>query len=363
MNENRTTHRSGRTAVRLAVVLCLMLVVSLLPLAAYGVVAPVTHADVQVSYLDSAAISLDATGAAHTYLSLDGAPAVESLSCTTSVYGSHVLKFWSVDAGGVSEATITAPFFVDDDIHPTIVSDATGSYVLAASITATATDNFNGSGIDFLCYRVDGKNYVQVSPPSASAAARLFFARLAAISGTAASFGPPDLPNYDNPPVPHYGTNCAGCHALIQDGGETGPGGTFSKSITVTGIGTHTVEFWTQDVARNESAHVTSTFTISKVATSLTIARSKSSIYRYHYVTISGKLAGGVPAGAPVVLQIKSPGSSSYRTLSTRTTAADGSWSYRVKLSKRGRCYFRARYAGTADYASCSSRSIYVTVK
>lgn len=374
MNDTRSTNRRGLVRPRLAVVLCLLLVVSLVPMWAYAAAPFVrgTWSNAETSYLNSAVITLATTGTpTATYFKLDGGAATEGKSLTTGVYGAHTLDFWSVGGPG-TEPTTTVKFFVDEDVAPVLACDAKDTYVLSASITCTATDNFNGSGLDFMCYRVDGKNYVQVSSTAAATAARLFFARLASVGGQVAQRIAVD----PNVPPTHgtagYGTDCGMCHDIISGGGTGGGDGGgdtgtttptgMKKSIAVTGLGTHKVEFWAQDVARNVSTHFTKTFTITKAPTTLSLVRSKASVDRYRSLKLSGVLTGGVPAGGKVVLKVKSPGASTYRTLTTRTTLADGSWSYTLKPSKHGRYYFKASYAGDGSYLAATCVPPYVSV-
>lgn len=359
MNETRSTHRHGRTKARLAAVLCLLLVVGLLPMAAFAVPATVT--DVQPTYLNSATISLTP---ACTY-KLDAGPTVgPATSVTTSVYGPHVLALnttWKDAATGTTQTVMTIPFFVDDDVAPDVTCDAAASYVMTASITVTATDNFNGSGVDSLYYRVDGGNLVQVVSPASAASAKLLFARLPKI----AVITPPPLTTYDQtPPHGDYGA-CGMCHELVGPGPEPtstpAPAGT--KTFVVTGVGSHTVEYWAQDIARNASAHVTKTFTIAKQSTTLTIKSNHSSTTRNHTIVLSGSLKPGLPANQHVVVQWRKSGSSVWRGLSTRHTSATGAYSYSYKVTSKGKFYFRATYSGSAAFAAKTSSSVAVNVK
>src|SRR5450756_1279016 len=211
MNDTRSTNRGRRILVRIAVVLCLLLAAGVLPMAAFA--APTTVSDVEATYLNTATINLMATPPiAKTFNQLDDGAVAEGASATTSIYGAHVLKFWSTDTSGV-EATVTAPFFVDDSVLPVVGSDCEASYTTTATIELTATDNFNGSGVDFLCYRVDGGAISTVFPPASVQAAKLLFAGIAAIKVSGVQAMPPVDPS-KTPPHVDRGA-CVNCHALI----------------------------------------------------------------------------------------------------------------------------------------------------
>ena len=365
MNDKRSTHRGGRIRGRFAVVFCLMSAAVLLPLLAFA--APRTISDVSASYLNNATITLSATGASATFCQLDKGAAVATTSVSTSAYGPHVLKFWSRDATGVLEATCSAPFFVDEDVAPTVECDAVGSYVVSATICMTATDNFNGSGVDFVCYRVDGGAYKTAVSPASVAAVKLLVSRLAKVK-VAAELTVIDPPVDPTLPPPHIDHGpCVTCHDLITPTPEPtstpGPDETLCPDVTVTGIGTHTIEFWAQDVARNATAHVTKTFAIVKTATSLSIKTNHASVLRNRSVVLSGKLLPGLPAASHVVVQMRKAGTTKWVNLSTRSTSLAGAWSYTRKLTTRGKFYFRATFAGNSTFGSRNSAMVTVTVK
>jgi hypothetical protein len=364
MNEKCSTYRRGHFHGRLAVVFCLMLAAALLPVSAFG--APRTNSDVSATYLNSATITLSATGANATFCQLDTKDAVAATSITTGVYGPHVLSFWSTDSSGTVETAIKAPFFVDEDVPPTIVCDARDSYTATASITMTATDNFNGSGVDFVCYRVDGGAYETAVSPASVAATKLLIARMAKVQVAPTAIDPPVDPTL---PPPHADRGpCATCHDLIdvtppEPTSTPGPDVTLSPSVTVGGAGAHTLEYWAQDIARNVTVHVTKSFTIGGQATTLSLRTNHASVTRNHSVVLSGMLKPGLPAGSPVVVQMRKSGSSTWVTLSTRSTSASGAWSYSRKLTSKGKFYFHATFAGSSSFGSNTSQWIAVTVK
>ena len=384
MNETRSTHRRGRISGRLAVVLCLLLVVAVLPLAAASA-TPATLTDAQAAYINSATITLTP---ACSYR-LDGGPVMDATTAvTTSVYGSHVLSLnttWKDYPTGTTQTVMTIPFYVDDDVLPAITCDAAASYVTTSPVTMTltATDNFNGSDIDSVYYRIDGGNLVQVVSNASNAATQLLISRLPQV--VAAKLVAVD-PN-SALPTPHLGgaatpDQCVNCHDIIGTTPEPTstpePTGTpvphgLRKVVTVTGLGTHTIEYWAADIARNASAHVTKTFTITApvvpvvpvvpAATTLTIKSNHASTYRSHTIVLSGSLKPGVPLNSNVLLQYKKPGTTPWVTLSTRHTSSTGAWSYSYKVTKKGSYYFRAVYLGTSAFMPKTSSWIRVSVK
>ena len=263
MNDTLSTNRGRRIAARIAVVLCLLVAVGVLPAAAFA--TPQTVSDVSASYLNSATINLMATGSiAKTFNQLDDGVVAEGASATTSVYGAHVLKFWSVDTAGVVEATVTAQFFVDDDMLPMVLSNTKAKYTTAATIKLVATDNVDGSGVDYLCYRVDGRAISTVMAPAAAQVARLLFAALPAVKVPGVKAMAPVDPTQ---PPPHADRGaCASCHTLITPVPPPTPvpGGGVSARVVVRGTGTHKLEYWAQDMVGNASTHVIKTFRIAK---------------------------------------------------------------------------------------------------
>ncbi len=362
MNETRSTHRHGRTKARLAAVLCLLLVVGLLPMAAFAV--PATITDAQAMYLNSATIKLTP---ACTY-KLDGGQTVgPATSVTTSIYGPHELALntiWKDMATGTTQTVMTIPFFVDDDVAPDVTCDAAASYVMAASITVTATDNFNGSGVDSLYYRVDGGNLVQVVSPAAATAAKVLFARLPKV----AALTPPPLTTFDQtPPHGDYGA-CGMCHELVGPGPEPtstpAPAGT--KTFAVTGVGSHTVEYWAQDIARNSSVHVTKTFTIgadapTQLATSLGIVASRTSVPRGTRVYFHGVIKPNMPNGTHIGFYVRKSTSSVWHLVSTRHSFGSRQWNYYYHPgAAHGTYYIRVKYSGNSAFAASTSKTIKV---
>ena len=129
-------------------------------------VAPTTTSDAVASYNNTALIHLTATdntggsGVASTFYQLDGGATTAGTSVSVTTYGSHTLRFWSVDNAGNTETANAVTFFVNDTIAPTTTSNVQASYVGTATIALTATDNTGGSGVASTHYSVDGGSFV-----------------------------------------------------------------------------------------------------------------------------------------------------------------------------------------------------------
>ena len=131
-----------------------------------------------------------------------------------------------------------------------------------------------------------------------------------------------------------------------------------TEKDTKLSIGTHTVKFWAQDVNGNVEAQNTATFTVNPA---LTLARSASVVVAGKYFTLSGALR---PAGVyKVVVQAKKPGASAFKTLTTRTTDAEGAYSYRYRTSTEGTWSFRAQFTDAKTALSATSATVKLRVK
>ena len=366
MNEKRSTYRSGRIRGRLAGVFCLMLAAVLLPVLAFA--APRTNSDVKAVYLNNAVITLSATGANATYCQLDNGAVVATTMCSTGVYGPHVLTFWSTDA--TVETAVNAPFFVDEDVAPTLECNAVASYVATASITITATDNFHGSGVDFVCYRVDGGAYQTALSPASVAATKLLVARLAKVQVGLVDLMAPVDPTL---PPPHGDRGaCASCHDIIVPTPEPTstpePVVTMSPSVTITGTGTHTLEYWAQDLARNTTAHVTKTFVITPqaipavmIATKLTMNVNPTTLKLGRSAHFFGVIAPNMPDRTPIRLMVRKAGQTKWTNLApyVRTYSAHH-WSRYYHPNTRGTYYFKVQFAATAQFLGTTSRVVTV---
>ena len=75
---------------------------------------------------------------------------------TISGDATHTFSYWSVDNATNKETTHTSNVFRIDTTPPTTVSNAASSYNGTATVSLTATDGVNGSGVANTYYKVDG---------------------------------------------------------------------------------------------------------------------------------------------------------------------------------------------------------------
>ena len=138
---------------------------------------------------------------AHTYYILDGAAQAEGKSVSTNTLGSHTLEFWSVDVAGNVEAHKSAAFTVTSPPPPPpdTVAPVTTSNAKATYVSSAAI----------------------------------------ALSATDAGSG-----------VAHT--------YYILDGAAQAEG----KNITTNVLGSHTLEFWSEDTSGNVEAHKNATFAV-----------------------------------------------------------------------------------------------------
>ena len=252
-------------------------------------IAPATMSDAQTTYTDSATITLTAadnpggSGVESTHYILDGGTETTGTVVTVSTAGSHTLEFWSVDvAGNVETPHTTVSFTVTDSIAPATASDAQFAYVDSATITLTAADNPGGSGVEATHYILDsgaeatgtivtvaavGSHTLEFwsvdnagnaeTPhttitfaigdsiaPATTSDAQTTYVDSATITLTAA----------DNP----GGSGVEATHYILDSGAEA-----TGTIVTVAAVGSHTLEFWSVDVAGNaETPHTTVSFTV-----------------------------------------------------------------------------------------------------
>ncbi len=252
--------------------------------------APVTTSNAAATYVSTAAINLTATdagsGVAATYYKLDGGAQVAGTVVSVSALGAHTLEFWSTDKAGNIEVhktanfTITAPVVLDTTA-PVTVSDAKAAYVSSAAIKFTATDA--GSGVVATYYVLDGG--LQMSGTlanvtvlgahtlqfwSVDAAGNTELRKTAAFTITAPVVVDTTAPSTTSDAKLTYVTSAAikltatdagsgvASTYYILDGGVQ----TVGTMVSVTTTGTHTLEFWSTDVAGNTEARNTTSFTV-----------------------------------------------------------------------------------------------------
>ena len=366
------------------------------------VTPPVTHSDAVATYSDSALIHLTATdnvggsGVASTFHQLDGGPVTTGTSVSVATYGSHTLRFWSIDNAGNIETANAVTFFVNDTIAPTTTSNAVASYAGTATITLTATDNTGGSGVASTHYSVDGAVLVagtHVTVTGIGGHTLAFFSTDVAgnqeatktVGFNVTAPPPPDttpptttsdaVASYDNVAVIHLtatdnvgGSGVASTHYSVD-----GAAFVVGSTVTVTSVGTHTLAFYSTDVAGNQEATNQVTFAIVAVGPQPSrLSKSPSSsglvVVRHHGVanlTFSATLesSAGVPIGGePVVLQ-RSANGVAWTNVATRSTNGSGAVSVALVFKGAGVGYWRWLFTGDSSWAAASTSRTTITVR
>jgi hypothetical protein len=362
-------------------------------------IAPTTTSDAVASYAGVASVRLTATdnvggsGVSATYYRLDGAAQTAGNSVSVSAIGYHTLQFWSVDVAGNVETPTSVSFWVTvpDTTPPHTTSDAVAAYAGSATVRLSATDS--QSAIYATYYRLDGAlaaigTVVTVTSPGAHTLEfwSVDAAGMVETSHHTAAFtieAVPDLtpPVTSSDAVMAYagpavislratdigGSGVAATYFVLDGGAETA-----GSVVTVSSLGTHTLEFWSVDGAGNtESPRRTATFSIvaapvlpaAPVPTAITIARSTSAVRLPKPFVLSGRLTPGGYRD-PCVVEVKKPNSPRWSYSSARLAyTASGDWWYRYTPKLRGTYLFRARFAGDAIRTSSVSGVVGVAVR
>jgi hypothetical protein len=361
--------------------------------------APTTTSDAKVTYLSAATILLTATdnvggsGIAHTYYILDGTPQAEGTIIGASGAGSHTLSFWSVDvAGNVEVATpvtfeITAPPVpVPDTTAPTTTSDAKATYVSAATILLTATDNAGGSGVAHTYYVVDGTPQAEGTTVNASGVGShtLSFWSVDVAGNT--EVATPVTFEITAPPVPvpdttaptttsdakaTYVGSASIALTAVDNAGGSGVAHTYyildgapqaeGLLVSTSGVGSHTLSFWSVDVAGNIEVATDTSFdvTAAPVPTTVTCTIDSMKSGRSHghrVMRLTGTITPG-QVGDHAYLYVQKPHSHRWTRVATLTaTAGNGNggatWSYTFKMKTRGTYHFQVRPVATSSQAA-----------
>jgi len=337
--------------------------------------APVTTSNAAATYVSTAAIKLTATdvgtGVANTYYKLDGSVQTSGTAITTSVLGAHTIEFWSVDKAGNIEAhktasfTVTAPVVLDTTA-PVTTSNAVANYVSNALITFSATDA--GTGVANTYYILDGGlqtagKSVAVSALGAhtlqfwsvDAAGNTELRKTAAFTITAPVVVDTTAPVTVSDAKATYvasaaikltatdaGSGVANTYYILDGGVQTA-----GTAVSVTTTGTHTLQFWSTDVAGNAEARKTASFTVTDAVVKppvtdtyvTTVTTKISKDYRGRVATLTNKVTGkkftavvtskgyavfkNVPAGSYKVTVKTKKGTKTIRTITVKAPVVD----------------------------------------
>lgn len=141
---------------------------------------------------------------------------------------------------------------------------------------------------------------------------------------------------------------------------------TAGTMIDVSSVGTHSIEFWSVDVAGNAETGKAADFAVTPPppppvtsASSVSIRSSSYTGRRGGIVWLSGRLA---PSGVrdAVTVYVQRPGSTVWSRLCMRGVSRGGSWLVRYPLGLSGIHSFKVQFRGDALRAPGSSRVISV---
>lgn len=243
---------------------------------------PKTLDDHLPAYSETAFIRLYGTdthsGPDETRYVLDGGPETIGGAVMTTETGSHTLQYWSTDKAGNTESPRSVTFSVGGDMDPpvTMAIAPTGWQLPPTSVELTAVDDI--SGVEQTFYSTDGSyptvvygGWFEITATgthiikfrSVDAAGNKEAPKFTAVwvdgtppvTASSVVTGSTSATVTLTPVDPHSGV--ASTYYSVDGGAEkTG------KLVTVSGAGTHTVEFWSADKLGNAEAPESVTFLI-----------------------------------------------------------------------------------------------------
>ena len=259
--------------------------------------APWTSSDARASYEGAARITFSATdggkiGVATTFHKLDGAPAARGDVAVITEAGAHSIEFWSVDQNGNEETPHKSASFTTttDTVAPVTTSDAKAAYEGPAMITLSAIDA-STMGVRSTHYTLNGGSMmsgaaISIAPPATGTDTYTLEFWSDDYSGNAET---PNTATFTvtrdvTPPV----TTCDAVGGSTYIGGQTFTlsasdgngtgvagtwyqldGGAWTKSTSIpvaapsSGTAPHTISWYSRDVAGNQEATSSVSFSIS----------------------------------------------------------------------------------------------------
>lgn len=159
------------------------------------------------------------------------------------------------------------------------------------------------------------------------------------------------------------GTHAAGVTVKLYDGATlvgtsvTDASGNYAFAYAQTAAKTYTVKWARSSKAASDlSVSATVAMDVAKVATDLDVSISRTSVTRGGSYTLSGDIDPDF--AAPILVQYKAPGTTTYRTLTTVTASSTGSFKVTRKTSSRttrGTWTWRVKFAGDATHLGSSA--------
>jgi hypothetical protein len=312
----------------------------------------------------SVQVSLGATdptsGVATTFYSLDGgAPLIYSGAFTVSGEGTHSVSFHSVDTAGNVEAAETDTIKIDS-VKPTTIDSLSGTlgtegWYTSSSVNVTLSAADAASGVAATYYSVDGANFLAYDgafpvtgegshtvslysvdnagniESSHSDTFKIDSVKPATIDGLSGTLGSNGYFTSSSVGVTLTSSDAtSGVAAMYYsvDGGSATP---YTAPFTVSGEGSHTITFYSVDIAGNTEATESDTIRIDSVAPAapstpvLTAASDSGSSNSDGFTNVKRPtFTGTAEAGSTVTVR------DGDIVLGTTTVAMDGSWSFTV---------------------------------
>ncbi len=254
-----------------------------------------------------------------------------------------------------------------------------GEYTSATVNTLAGADLWGRANVNEQFYTADGSGSVH-NPPYILAGLVKAAQLAKSIDGTFAAISAPGSVAADTvfgisgTLVNGDGTRAATATVSLWTGSTqvasttTDANGNFAFMLAEASSTTYTMK-WQRSSNTITWLSKTATVSVIKTTTRLSIARSASAITLGRSVSLSGELerspftADHDLTGASVRIQARRPGTTTWTTLTTKTTNSDGRYAYAYKPNRRGTWLFRATYGGSSVYASATSPSISVVVR
>ena len=95
---------------------------------------------------------------------------------------------------------------------------------------------------------------------------------------------------------------------------------------------------------------ISASFAWTKLPTSTTLKASAKTVRRNGYVKLTARVTGGTFTNATVRYEVKKPGQKAYRLLKTVKLSSTGGATYKCKVTRKGKWYFRVKFLGDATY-------------
>jgi len=161
------------------------------------------------------------------------------------------------------------------------------------------------------------------------------------------------------------GSGVAHTYFMVDSGAQQS-----GVAISVSGIGTHALEFWSVDASGNvETPHKTASFTEAAAAppSGITIGASAASVLGLRPFTLTGVLSPG-SLGDLCMVEVRKPGLARWSYSSARgayaaTPAVGALWWYRYAPRLKGTYSFRVGFAGDLVKGPSLSPIVNVTIR